>query len=226
MGFGEFMDALTTGRFICKLRKENNMTQAALAEKLNISNRTVSKWENGDGFPDITIFPELAQTLGVTTDELLKGERIENAVKVTEVESKDNLDNFFRISYVISLFIGAFSALLGGITEIYCIWAFRILFYTHWEIMFVAVALFSTILSGLIFCVGVTRLGVSYKKDEIISMVKKKLWLLSLILSVFPAAFLLRLVDAFLVFINVWILAIAFVIVLAVVFYAFYKSVK
>lgn len=220
------MDALTTGKFICKLRKENNMTQAALAEKLNISNRTVSKWENGDGFPDITIIPELAEILGVTADELFKGKRIETAVKVTEVESRDNLENFFRITYVISLFLGAFSALLGGVTEIYCIWAFKILFYTHWEIMFAAVALFAAILSGLIFCVGVTRLGVSYKKDEIVSMVKKKLWLLSLILSVFPAAFLLRLVDAFLIFINVWALAIAFAVVLAVVFYVFYKSVK
>lgn len=220
------MNAETTGKFICCLRKEKNLTQAALAEKLNISNRTVSKWENGDGFPDITILPELAAALGVSVDELFKGERIDTAVRVTEVENRDNLDNMFQISYVISLFIGVFSALLGGVTEIYCIWAFRILFYTHWEIMFVAIALFSEILSGLIFCVGVTRLGVSYKRDEIIHKVKKKVWLLSLVLSVFPAAFLLRLVDAFLIFINVWILAIAFVIVLSIVFYVFYKSVR
>ena len=72
---GDKMDAINTGKFICKLRKENNLTQASLAEKLNISNRTVSKWENGDGFPDITILPEIAKTLGVTVDELLSGQR-------------------------------------------------------------------------------------------------------------------------------------------------------
>ena len=79
------MDAQTTGRFIGILRKEKGMTQTSLAEKLNISNRTVSKWERGDGFPDITILPELASILGVSVDELLKGEKSEYAVRVTEV---------------------------------------------------------------------------------------------------------------------------------------------
>lgn len=62
-------------------RKEKGMTQTALADKLNISNRTVSKWEHGDGFPDITILPKLAQALSVSTDELLKGEKSDNTVR-------------------------------------------------------------------------------------------------------------------------------------------------
>ena len=64
------MDVRKTGSFICKLRKEKNLTQAALAEKLNISNRTISKWENGDGMPDISILPGLADALGVTIEQL------------------------------------------------------------------------------------------------------------------------------------------------------------
>lgn len=213
------MDAGTTGRFICLLRKEKNLTQASLAEKLNISNRTVSKWENGDGFPDITILPELAEALGVSVDELLKGERAENPVSVSESGFKENE---FRVYYVISLFIGAFSALLGGITELYCIWAFRILFYTHWEIIFVAAALFALIAGGLVFAVGVTRLGAYYEKNEIIKKVKKKLWLLSLILSVFPLTFILRLIDVFLP-INVWLIAIVLSVALAAAFIIIYN---
>ena len=122
------MNSKKIGSFIAALRKDKEYTQAELAEILNVSNRTISKWENGDGFPDITILPSVAQALGITVDELLAGEKIpkEEIVdfKVTEVENKDNLLNFFKISYVISVFFGAFSTLLGTITEIYsiCCW--------------------------------------------------------------------------------------------------------
>ncbi|MCH5303293.1 MAG: helix-turn-helix domain-containing protein [Ruminococcus sp.] len=224
------MDAKTTGKFICRLRKEKDLTQVMLAEKLNISNRTVSKWENGDGFPDITILPELSKILGVSADELLTGEKIKRADKKDNAPDNkpatNNLDNFFQITYVVALFIGAFSALLGGVTEFYSIWAFRILFYTHWEIMFAAVSLFSLVASGLIFSVGVTRLKISYSIAEIRARVIKKIWLLSLILSIFPVSFILRLIDCFLPMINVWLIAIAFAVILALVFTLAYKKIS
>lgn len=69
------MDAKEIGRFICSLRKDKGLTQSALAELLNISNRTVSKWETGEGLPDISLLPDLAKVLGVTTDEILEGKR-------------------------------------------------------------------------------------------------------------------------------------------------------
>ncbi len=193
------MNSKKIGSFIAALRKDKEYTQAELAEILNVSNRTISKWENGDGFPDITILPSVAQALGITVDELLAGEKIpkEEIVdfKVTEVENKDNLLNFFKISYVISVFFGAFSTLLGTITEIYSIWAFPILFYTHWEIMFVAVSLVALIASGLVYAVGVTRLGVSYNKSEIIVIAGKKGIILSFILLPFPLSFIARIID-------------------------------
>ena len=91
------MDAGKTGEFISLLRKEKALTQTELAEKLNISNRTVSKWENGDGYPDITILPELADILGVSVDELLNGEKEETfdneeSIKF-EAVYKDNKQN-------------------------------------------------------------------------------------------------------------------------------------
>lgn len=69
------MDSKKIGVFISELRKELGLTQIALADMLNVSNRAVSKWENGDGYPDVTILPTLAEALGVTVDELLAGEK-------------------------------------------------------------------------------------------------------------------------------------------------------
>lgn len=193
------MDSKKTGSLIAALRKEKNCTQAQLAEMLNVSNRTVSKWENGDGFPDITTLPAIAKVLGVTVDELLAGEKApkqETAdFKVTEIENKDNLLNLFKIGYVIALFLGVFASLLGTVTEIYCIWAFPILFYTHWEIVFVAVSLAALILGGLVYAVSVTRLGISYSKKEILSIAGRKGVFLSVIFLSFPLSFIARIID-------------------------------
>ena len=200
------MDAKKTGGFISALRKEKGYTQATLAEILSVSNRTVSKWENGDGYPDITILPDIAKALGVTVDELLAGERAPKEIvadfKITEIKNKDNLVNFFKICHVIALFFGIFAALLGTVTEIYCIWAFPILFYTHWEIMFVAAALVASVAAGLVFAVGVTRLGISYNKSEIIDIAGKKGLLLSVVLVAFPLSFIARIID----FSSLWFL--------------------
>ena len=65
------MDAKVFGSTIMRLRKEKGYTQAELAEKLHISDKTVSKWENGQGFPNISQLPALANLFGVTTDYLL-----------------------------------------------------------------------------------------------------------------------------------------------------------
>jgi len=193
------MDAKEIGRFICSLRKDKGLTQSALAELLNISNRTVSKWETGEGLPDISLLPDLAKVLGVTTDEILEGKKAPAEksadIKVEEVANKDNLLNLFKIAFVISLFFAIFGMLLGTITELYCIWAFNILFYTHWEIMFVAVSLVAVVAAGLVFSVGVTRLSVAFSKTEIIALCKKKgLWL-SVISVIFPLSFIARIIE-------------------------------
>ena len=193
------MDAKEIGRFICSLRKDKGLPQSALAELLNISNRTVSKWETGEGLPDISLLPDLAKVLGVTTDEILAGKKAPAEksadIKVEEVANKDNLLNLFKIAFVISLFFAIFGMLLGTITELYCIWAFNILFYTHWEIMFVAVSLVAVVAAGLVFSVGVTRLSVAFSKTEIIALSKKKgLWL-SVISVIFPLSFIARIIE-------------------------------
>lgn len=68
------MDCKKIGKLILDLRKEKNMTQKQLADLMNISDKTISKWERGLGCPDISLIPELAQILGINIDGLLSGE--------------------------------------------------------------------------------------------------------------------------------------------------------
>ncbi len=68
------MDSKIIGNFICARRKSMCMTQQQLADILDVTNKAVSKWETGEGYPDITIVPELCKTLSVTADELLAGD--------------------------------------------------------------------------------------------------------------------------------------------------------
>ncbi len=71
------MNQVKIGRFIAERRKMKNMTQAQLAEKLNITDRAISKWENGRGLPDTSIMLELCSELEISVNELLSGEVIE-----------------------------------------------------------------------------------------------------------------------------------------------------
>ena len=71
------MDQVKIGKFIAQCRKNKNLTQAELAEKLNITDRAISKWETGKGMPDSGIMLELCNELGISVNELLSGEMID-----------------------------------------------------------------------------------------------------------------------------------------------------
>lgn len=68
------MDSDKTGKLIRKLRKEKNMTQKELADLLHLSDKTISKWERGQGCPDISLLGALAQIMGVNVEKLLQGD--------------------------------------------------------------------------------------------------------------------------------------------------------
>ena len=72
------MNQYVTGAVIRKLREQKNMTQAELAEVLQVSDKAISKWETGHGYPDITLLEPLAAALGISVLELLSGENIQN----------------------------------------------------------------------------------------------------------------------------------------------------
>ena len=73
------MDTMKTGSYLAALRKGAGMTQQEVADRLGVSNKTISKWESGGGFPDIAILPALAELYGVTADDILAGESLKRA---------------------------------------------------------------------------------------------------------------------------------------------------
>lgn len=72
------MDRYVTGAVIRKLRENKKLTQEELAGKLHVSGKAVSKWETGQGFPDISLLEPLAEVLGISVIELLSGEDVRN----------------------------------------------------------------------------------------------------------------------------------------------------
>jgi len=64
------------GKFILELRKEKNMTQQELADKIGVTDRAISKWENGRGLPDLSLMKPLCEELGISINELISGEKI------------------------------------------------------------------------------------------------------------------------------------------------------
>lgn len=94
------------GKFIAACRKEKGYTQAALAEKLGITDRAVSKWETGKSMPDASIMLELCNELGITVNELLTGERLktehyqENAENnlIAMKQADENMEHKLRIA--------------------------------------------------------------------------------------------------------------------------------
>lgn len=72
------MDQVKIGKFIAALRRQAGLTQEGLGEKIGVTNKTISRWENGNYMPDIEMLQLLSQELGVSIHELLAGERVSN----------------------------------------------------------------------------------------------------------------------------------------------------
>ena len=70
------MTSKECGNFIAELRKENELTQKDLAAKINVSDKAVSRWETGKGYPDVTSLVSLSEYFGVSVNELLAGKRL------------------------------------------------------------------------------------------------------------------------------------------------------
>lgn len=121
---GTAMNQEEIGKFIAKCRKGKNLTQAQLAEKLNITDRAVSKWETGKSMPDSSIMLELCEILGVTVNELLSGEKID--MENLEKKADENLialkrkdENNIRKNVVISIIFST-TLLIGLIVCAIC----------------------------------------------------------------------------------------------------------
>ena len=83
------MDLVKIGKYIAGKRKALGMTQKQLAEKLNMSDKSVSKWERGICLPDVSVYMELCEILGISINEFLAGEDID--AENVEKKSEDNI---------------------------------------------------------------------------------------------------------------------------------------
>lgn len=88
------MDQRRTGKFIVEERKRKNYTQRQLAEILGISDKTISKWECGNGFPEVSLLLPLCDELEITVNELLTGERLQEVDYKKKAE--ENMVNFVK----------------------------------------------------------------------------------------------------------------------------------
>jgi len=181
------------GKFISQLRKEQKLTQSQLAEKLNVTNKAVSKWETGLGAPDISLLGDLSKILNVSVNELLLGERInlltrecsdnilsENIKLYNQKSNKKNVKLFLFIFLMIVFFI--FSLIVFNasmiISKLYLYIVFLIL-----SCLFVSILFFIKIVNVnytkviiLISCIGYTvslfsyalYTGISYNLNNII----------------------------------------------------------
>ena len=108
------MDQIKVGKFIAERRKEKDLTQAQLAEKLNLTDRAISKWETGKGMPDSSVMLALCEVLGISVNELLRGEKInmENYNKAAEemlLEMKRETERQHRAMLRFEIVLGVIS---------------------------------------------------------------------------------------------------------------------
>lgn len=120
------MNQIKIGKFIAECRKEKNLTQIQLAEKLNITDKAISKWETGKGMPDSSIMLLLCNELGINVNELLSGERLDNSNEYEEKvnqnivsiakESEKNRRSKNRIIIIFTILFSIFIIGIIGIT--------------------------------------------------------------------------------------------------------------
>lgn len=138
------MEMKSIGTFIAVLRRVNGMTQKDLADRLGVSDKTVSHWERDESAPDLTLIPMIAEVFGITCDELLRCERIRNAseepsVKESSVKTERQAKNLlgasrnkFKRRSMISLglsILGLLAALVFGGSNAYVAFLIGCIFY-------------------------------------------------------------------------------------------------
>lgn len=88
------MDQIKIGAFLKMLRKEKNLTQEQLAERLGVSNRTISRWETGSNMPDISLLTEIAEFYNVGIPELINGERKSEDMREEDKEIAETMSDY------------------------------------------------------------------------------------------------------------------------------------
>lgn len=114
------MDKIKVGKFILNCRKEKDLTQEQLAEKLGVTSKSISRWENGNTMPDYSLLKDLCNELDINVNELLSGEKIkgndymikaeENFIMLKKkVDSTLKLLNFVKVICTVALVVAFFA---------------------------------------------------------------------------------------------------------------------
>lgn len=161
------MDQIKIGKFIATCRKNQNLTQMQLAEKLNITDRAISKWETGRALPDSTIMIELCNILKITVNELLCGEKLlmENYNKNVEdtllemVKEKEKSDKMLLtlewVIGILSIVILLIPIIIGAYLEI-----------EEWKRLLIVFSGFIPCFIGVFFAVKIEQVAGYYECAE------------------------------------------------------------
>lgn len=188
------MEKKTIGAFIAALRRASGLTQRELAEKLNVSDKAVSRWEREESLPDLSLIPAIAEIFGVTADELLRGERMKPGESQPRAEEKSEkqLQNLVRRT-VVSLstrsLIAAGIALAGFIAALIADLAFSrgyIAFFAALAYYVVAALCQAGFLISALSALSVEDGGAAVENGRR-SVLNRALWVFGLIITLFAA---------------------------------------
>lgn len=125
------------GKFILQLRKEKNMSQMDLAKKIGVTDRAISKWENGKGMPDLSLMQPLCKELGIAINDLLSGEKIEkndyqekfeenvlNAIKYSNEKIIKSIAFYIKVFFFRNFY---YTNIRNSCTNLYTLWNYRTL---------------------------------------------------------------------------------------------------
>lgn len=148
------MDYNKIGVFIASERKAKKLTQAKLAEKIFVSEKTISKWENGNGIPDTNTLPKLCEVFGVSMNELLNGERISIEDYCNKAESELLKLQKEKEQSVKRLLVA--EIVIGSITTFAFLFMFEVALYAIYELGYMVMPIITIVMGVILFLTGVT----------------------------------------------------------------------
>lgn len=160
------MEKKTVGSFIAALRKASGMTQQEMADKLNVSNKAVSRWERNESAPDLSLIPVIAEIFDVSCDELLKGERITGNADTDRPSPKIEKQIKRLLNNTLSRFKAAvYIAVAGDLIGFVFLLAISYGFYK--PIIGFAVLMVFVIASAILTLLSLSRLNDQAKDNEL-----------------------------------------------------------
>lgn len=159
------MDAKVFGQFLAEVRKANNITQVELAKKLNVTDKAVSRWERGLGFPDINTLEPLADALGVSVLELMQSKRTDDAKLISAEKVEEMLIETIQLSKAHN----KSTKIAGGvILVVFAAFAIGLLgiMISDWSVLNLIVP--SIVLGVITWAIPVWKMTLSRKTDMIV----------------------------------------------------------